>query len=407
MKIKKMLGKISVFIATISLFTGGFQNVHATENNVKAEYTIKIANSNAPFTKINGQEVIDSVNAGCYAFKNYVEQNSGGRINVEIYDSGTLGGSSEGLSQCMQNVVQACVTGDGELSTLYPRLQVLCVPYLFDNRTQFYGMLDSEWMGSLFEDMRGQLGIRLLASSDNGGFRSISNNKKEIRTANDLKGLKIRCMEIPAYTTMLESMGATATPIAWAELYTSLQTGVVDGQENPPSNILNGSLQEVQKYYTLDQHSISSLVLMINDDFFNSLPEDLKMVVSEGGLIAQSSMRGANNANEELAMQGLQESNMKIYIPNEEEKLTFKEASQEPVLLWLKGQIGDEYVDSFMKEIDNIKNQEVSEFGGSISHNADLSVSSSQNSIVVGMLIITIFSALFGIFTLVRTKKND
>ena len=78
-------------------------------------------------------------------------------------------------------------------------------------------------------------------------------------------------MEIPAYTTMLESMGATATPIAWAELYTSLQTGVVDGQENPPANVLNGSLQEVQKYYTLDQHSISSLVLMLNEDFYQTL----------------------------------------------------------------------------------------------------------------------------------------
>ena len=93
-----------------------------------------------------------------FCLKNYVEQNSGGRIKVEIYDSGVLGGSSEGLSQCMQNVVQACVTGDGELSTLYPKLQVLCVPYLFDDRTQFYDMLDSEFMASLFNDMRNRAG---------------------------------------------------------------------------------------------------------------------------------------------------------------------------------------------------------------------------------------------------------
>lgn len=73
-----------------------------------AEYTIKLANSNAPFTDIDGQSVIDAVNAGCFAFENYVEQASGGRIEVEIYDSGALGGSVEGLQQCMQNVVQAC-----------------------------------------------------------------------------------------------------------------------------------------------------------------------------------------------------------------------------------------------------------------------------------------------------------
>ena len=321
--LKRMLG-FGTAIALLMVSYGGL-NVRAKESDGEETYVIKIANSNTPFTNINGQEVLDAVNAGCYSFKNYVEQNSGGRIKVEIYDSGVLGGSTEGLSQCMQNVVQACVTGDGELSTLYPRLQVLCVPYLFNNRVEFYNTLDSVWMASLFADMRTELGIRLLASSDNGGFRSISNNTREIRTAADLKGLKIRSMEIPAYTTMLESMGATATPIAWAELYTSLQTGVVDGQENPPANVLNGSLQEVQKYYTLDQHSISSLVLMLNEDFYQTLPDDLKQVVLMGGSVAQESMRGANCANEELALQGLKESGMAIYIPSEEEKAKYQE----------------------------------------------------------------------------------
>ena len=320
-----------------------------------AEYTIKIANSNAPFTDIDGQSVIDAINAGCFAFENYVEQQSGGRIEVEIYDSGVLGGSSEGLSQCMQNVVQACVTGDGELSTLYPNLQVLCVPYLFNDRTEFYSMLDSQFMTDLFEDMRGQLGIRLLAASDNGGFRSLSNNTHEIKTAEDLKGLKIRSMEIPAYTIMLEAMGATATPIAWAELYTSLQTGVVDGEENAASTILNGSLQEVQKYYTLDQHSISSLVLMMNDSFYESLPEDLQAVVTKGGELAQISMRGANCANEDLAMKALTQSDMEVYIPTEEEKATFKDAAQEPVLEWLRGEVGAEYTDTFMQAVEEVK----------------------------------------------------
>ena len=373
----------------------------------EAEYTIKIANSNAPFTNIDGQNVIDTVNAGCFAFKNYVEQNSGGRIKVEIYDSGVLGGSSEGLSQCMQNVVQACVTGDGELSTLYPKLQVLCVPYLFDDRTQFYDMLDSEFMASLFNDMRNQLGMRLLASSDNGGFRSISNNVRPIRTADDLKGLKIRSMEIPAYTTMLESMGAVATPIAWAELYTSLQTGVVDGQENPPANVLNGSLQEVQKYYTLDQHSISSLVLMMNEDFYQSLPADLQQVVDRGGRLAQESMRGANCANEELALQALQDSDMEVYIPTAEEKETFKEAAQEPVLEWLRGEIGSEYADEFMAAVEGVKKGEgILTSEEKVMEQQQTGSGTQGNTIVVGACIVAVFSVLFGIFTVVRTKRK-
>ena len=406
--LKRMLG-LGMAIALLAVSHGGM-NVQAKENDSEEVYVIKIANSNTPFTNINGQEVLDAVNAGCYSFKNYVEQNSEGRIKVEIYDSGVLGGSSEGLSQCMQNVVQACVTGDGELSTLYPKLQVLCVPYLFNNRIEFYNTLDSVWMANLFADMRTELGIRLLASSDNGGFRSISNNTREIQTASDLKGLKIRSMEIPAYTTMLESMGATATPIAWAELYTSLQTGVVDGQENPPANVLNGSLQEVQKYYTLDQHSISSLVLMLNEDFYQTLPEDLKQVVTMGGIVAQESMRGANCANEELALQGLKDSGMNIYIPTKEEKATFQDASQEPVLKWLKGEVGDEYVSGFMTAVEEAKEGKgiLGASGGeAVAVSQQASSGNALDTRLAVACIVAGFAVLFAVFTLVRGRKRE
>lgn len=406
-KIQVYLKKAFMVLMAVALVGMPISSKVKAAETGEAEYTIKIANSNAPFTSINGQNVIDAINAGCYAFKDYVEQNSGGKIKVEIYDSGVLGGSSEGLTQCMQNVVQACVTGDGELSTLYPKLQVLSVPYLFDNRTEFYSMLDSDWMATLFEDMKGSLGIRLLASSDNGGFRSISNNIREIKTAEDLKGLKIRCMQVPAYTTMLESMGAIATPIAWAELYTSLQTGVVDGEENAPTTILNGSLQEVQKYYTLDQHSISSLVFMMNEEFYGSLPEDLQKVITDGGNIAQLSMRGANNANEELALQGLIDSGLQVYTPTAEEKATFKDASQEPVVEWLKEEIGTDYVDSFMAAVEAAKTGEVVETTA-VSSNADETAATSDtNTTTVVAIAVAVVSLLFAAFTMAKSKKKD
>lgn len=403
---KQSLKKSCMMLTAAAVLTGGVWTAPIPVQAQEAEYTIKIANSNAPFTNINGQEVVDAINAGCFAFENYVEQVSGGRISVEIYDSGVLGGSAEGLSQCMQNVVQGCVTGDGELATLYPKLQVLSTPYLFDNRTEFYNMLDSQWMQDLFGEMRGELGIRLLAASDNGGFRSISNSVKEVKTASDLSGLKIRCMEIPAYTTMLESMGATATPIAWAELYTSLQTGVVDGQENAPTTIMNGSLQEVQKYYTLDQHSISSLVLMMNEEFYGSLPEDLKQVITDGGQIAQEAMRGANNTNEALALQGLMDKGMQVYIPTAEEMATFKDASQEPVLEWLEKELGAEYVDSFMTAVAAAKTGE-----GTVTAAASTTETAAQtssiNSVTMIAIIVAAAAVLFAAFVSFKAKKEE
>ena len=400
---KKICAMALACTMTAVLFVANPITVSAAE----PEFILKIANSNAPFTNINGQQVMDAINAGCFAFKNYVEQSSGGKIEVEIYDSGVLGGSAEGLSQCMQNVVQACVTGDGELATLYPNLQVLSVPYLFETRTEFYNMLDSKWSEAMFADLNNTLGVRLMASSDNGGFRSISNNKREIKTAADLEGVKIRCMEIPAYVTMLESMGATATPIAWAELYTSLQTGVVDGQENAPTTIMNGSLHEVQKYYTLDQHSISSLVLMINDDFYTSLPAELQGVVTEAGHIAQAAMRGANCANEELALQGLADGGLNVYIPNPEEKLTFKDASQEPVVQWLKTQLSEDYVDGFMTAVDDVKaGMEEAADSQVVVPSTQPEAASPMNPLTIGAIAVAIISILGAAFVVSKSKKQ-
>ena len=100
---------------------------------------------------------------------------------------------------------------------------------------------------------------------------------------------------------------------------------------------------------------MSSLVLAVNEGFFESLPEDLQKVVENGGKVAQISMRGANCANEDLALTALMESDMEVYIPTAEEKETFKEASQQPVLEWLKGEVGEELTDGFMEAVAAVK----------------------------------------------------
>ena len=97
---------------------------------------------------------------------------------------------------------------------------------------------------------------------------------------------------------------------------------------------------------------------MMNEDFYQSLPADLQQVVDRGGRLAQESMRGANCANEELALQALQDSDMEVYIPTAEEKETFKEAAQEPVLEWLRGEIGSDYADEFMAAVEGVKKGE-------------------------------------------------
>lgn len=120
-------------------------------------YTIKIYSGNAPQNNYGELQALDFIYTGCLAFKNYCESNSSGRIKVEIYPSGQLGSTQEALQQCMQGTLQCVMGGDGETATLYPAIQAMSIPYLYNNRAEYYAMLDSEH-GSRVQRHRGSAG---------------------------------------------------------------------------------------------------------------------------------------------------------------------------------------------------------------------------------------------------------
>jgi len=254
----------------------------------------------------------------------------------------------------MQGILEATTTGESDLSSYYPELQVFSIPYTFLNRTEFYNFLDSEYMQSVYDDIAKKTNIRIISSFDNGGFRNFSNNVRPIKTAADLKGLSIRAMQNSAHVFAFKSLGAAPTALAYSELYSALQTGVVDGQENSPMVLLDGSVYEVQKYYTLDGHMISPAYIAVNENWLNSLPQDLKEIVLDGGRMAQTAARGAIVSGEAIALEIIRAGGVQIYAPNAEEKATFQIA-KEPVIDWLKEQIGAPAVDEFLKAIDDVK----------------------------------------------------
>jgi len=368
-------------------------------------YTLKVYTGNAPQTDLGDYQALDFIYAAALAFKNYCESNSSGRITVEIYPSSQLGSTQEALQQVLQGSLECIFAGDGELATLYPNIQCMSIPYLFDNRDQYYAMLDSDYMASVYADIQAQLGIKTLAAADNGGFRNFSNNKRPIHSAADLDGLKIRTMESPIFTKLCESFGASATPMAYSELYSALQTGVVDGQENSPGTTLNGSFYEVNKYYVLDGHSISSLYLYINNELFESMPADLQEVVVAAGKTATYAMRGGNCANEALALVSLAEHGMEIYSPTAEEKATFK-VCQEPVIEWLKEQIGSEVVDEFIAAHDAVIAGQATDAATGTGTDTDAAAASNSTSSYVAYGVAAV-AVLFAVFTIVKGKKKD
>lgn len=345
MKIMRIL--TSLAIAAFLFASSAFRCLAAEP---EPEYSISIACSSTEYTAIGTNTVINFNYAAQLAFKNYVEAASNGRIAVNIYTNSALGNASEILLQCMQGVIECSTAGDSDLSNYYPNIQVFSIPYVFDNRIDFYEFLDGAYTAFMVEEIAQSCGVRIVAAFDNGGFRNFSNNVRQIHTAEDLKGLKIRCMQSASYITTLETLGATPTALAFSELYSALQTGVVDGQENAPLVMLDNSIYEQQKYYSLDGHSISPAFIIVNESWLRSLPEELQTVVLDGGKMAQTAARGTIGASEGLALNLLTDKGVEVYAPSAEEKETFK-VVQEPVIEWLKGEIGEEPVDAFVKAL--------------------------------------------------------
>lgn len=285
-------------------------------------------------------------------FEDMVETDSSGAIQVEIFPGGQLGSLTSMLDQVQAGQLEA-FSGTGVITNIYPEWQVFSIPYLFENADIAMAVMnDSDFMNNLYEDMRKETGVRVLGMAQNG-FRHFSNNERVIKTPEDLEGLKIRVMEGKVYETFVEASGADPVPIAWDELYTALQTGVVDGQENPISSVESGSLDEVQKYITLDGHLWSENFLVINDEFFNNLPKDYQSVILNAG--RQAAIAGTTTehiASYIYGVEYLKENNMEIYSPTSEEIAEFRAATQPPVIEFLKGEVGEENVKGILDAVE-------------------------------------------------------
>jgi len=303
----------------------------------------------------NPDPIRASAHADAVVFKKYVEDRSAGRIKVELYPACQLGSEREMIEGVQLGSIQMSNVSEGTVGIFFPEVQATAIPYAFRTYTEAWYTLDSPFMRKLMGEMTRKTGIRCLDVNQNG-FRNFSNNVRPIHTPADLKGLKIRTMEHRGHMKMVESLGASPVPIAWGELYTALQQKVIDGQENPPSLVVVTKFYEVQKYYTIDGHIYSVDFTFINDDFYNSLPDDLRQIVYEGAEISGLFHRGAETYTSNcIALGELADYGMEIYVPTAEEIDLFREKSQQPVIDWLKTQVDPKWVDGFVQTIEEVK----------------------------------------------------
>jgi len=270
------------------------------------------------------------IHGSALKFKEYVEEKTDGGITVKIVPGGALGDADAMLEQVSRGTIEACGSvSAGSVAQLYPDIQVLSIPYVFTDNEEFLAVLRGDFGQAMFEDIKEKVGVRMFILMSQGA-RHFTNNARPIKTAQDMKGLKIRTMNIKSDMDIVSSLGANPAPIAWTEVYTSLQTGVVDGQENGIPSILLGNLYQVQKYLTLDGHRCGVDLFFLNEKWFQGLPKEYQLIIEAGGMYASDY---GNMQSTVASNQGLQflKKHMEVYEPSIEEIQTFKDATIETV----------------------------------------------------------------------------
>jgi tripartite ATP-independent transporter DctP family solute receptor len=274
-----------------------------------------------------------------------VKEETDGRLTLRVLDSAQLGGERDYIEGMQLGNIEMAQVSTGPISGFIPEFMVCSLPYVFQDYDQIKQVLNGPVGQKLFERLE-EKGIKGLTWFTNG-FRSVFNREKPIQGPDDLKGMKIRVMESPLMIGTLNAMGASATPMAYGELYTALQQGVMDGAENAPGNMLNDKFYEVSKYYTLTEHFAPPGVVAISMKTYNKLPEDLQEYLVESAAWLGDYEMAEDQKAQAAALEELEKKGVTI---NKVDKTPFIEGVK-PVLEQFSEEIGPEIMDLVMQEL--------------------------------------------------------
>jgi tripartite ATP-independent transporter DctP family solute receptor len=211
---------------------------------------------------------------GAEKFRQLVSEATDGQVDVQIFHSNAIGATRESLEMVRLGTLDFVLCGVAHVSRFVPEMGTLVLPYLWKDTDTMFAALDGR-MGQTLEPLLWEKGFKVVGWWDNG-FRNVSNNKRPIRVAEDLKGLKLRTLPTKVHIAFFRALGVSPVPMDWAEVYSALQQGVVDGQENPPGVVYFEKLPEVQKYYSLTKHVNEPGNVLMSRAVFAKLPADLQ-----------------------------------------------------------------------------------------------------------------------------------
>jgi TRAP-type transport system periplasmic protein len=243
-------------------------------------------------------------------FRQHAEEATGGAVVVRLFPSGTLGQEREVVQQLQEGLVDFMVSGTAIWGSVAPKLQVFDFPFLWRDWEHVHAVVDGRVGREAADYLEGALRIRPLAWGDSFGFRQVVTRSRDVREPGQLAGLKIRTIQSPIYVKAVELMGASPTPMAFGEVYTSLQTGVIDGYEHDASTTLQQRFYEVAGHMARTRHIAGVLGFFASSVGLARIPRAFRAAIEQAAIDAAGEQRAMGPredaaATEQLASHGM------------------------------------------------------------------------------------------------------
>jgi TRAP-type transport system periplasmic protein len=266
---------------------------------------------------------------GAEKFKEMVEEKTNGEVKIEIHGNGSLAASGREIQEGAKIGTIDIGISSTPLSQMNPYLDLFSLPYIFESREQAWKVLDGP-VGEEVGEKLSEHNLTFLAYWEDG-FRQITNNVKPLTNLEDFNGLKIRVPESEVRLETFKALGSSPLPMAWSEVFTALQQGTIDGQENPLSVVSSSSFYDVQKYLTISNHVYSPATLFINSSKWESLSKDQQDIILEAAREGRDLNRKMNQEMDDKLIDELGDKGMEVTVI--EDVKPFQEATKE---VWKK-----------------------------------------------------------------------
>ncbi|OOG47566.1 TRAP transporter substrate-binding protein [Polaromonas sp. A23] len=325
---------IKTLVAAAALATFGL----AAAQDIK-EHTIKFAHQNP-----KGHPIV----MGMEKFAEIVAAKSGGKIKVNLFPGGVLGGDAPNVSGLQGGTIEMVVLNSGIMASQVKEFAIYDFPFLFANAKEADAVVDGPF-GKKLHDKLQEKGIVGLAYWELG-FRNMTNSKRAINKVEDLAGLKIRVIPNPINLDWVKALDANPTPMAFPEVYAALESKALDGQENPLSTILANKFPEVQKHLTLTNHVYNPQSVIVSKKFWDTLTNDEKKLLGDAAIEAGKYQRQTSRDAAGATLEALKKAGMQVteLPPAETAKLREK---MKPVIAKYSAGVGESTVNEMMAEL--------------------------------------------------------